>query len=46
MMRVFGWAAVLVGIIAMAGLARGLAPTERGIDVVLIRGEINERQKN
>jgi len=45
MIRVFGWAAVLVGIIAMAGLARGLAPTERGIDVVLIRGEINDKQK-
>ena len=45
MIRMIGWGVVMACIIALAGLARGLAPTERGIDVVHIRGEINERQR-
>ena len=37
---------LIIGVIAAAGLARGLAPTARGVDLVEIIGEIEDRQRS
>ena len=46
MLRLFGWGFLILGVIAAAGLARGLAPTERSVDLVEIVGQIEDRQRS
>ena len=42
MLRLIGWGLLIIGVIAATGLARGLAPTARGVDLVEIVGQIED----
>ena len=45
MLRLIGWGLLILGVIAATGLARGLAPTSRSVDLVEIVGQIEDRQR-
>ena len=42
MLRLIGWGLLILGVIAATGLARGLAPTSRSVDLVEIVGQIED----
>jgi len=44
-LRLIGWGLLILGVIAVTGLARGLAPTARSVDLVEIVGQIEDRQR-
>ena len=46
MLRLIGWGLLILGVIAATGLARSLAPTARGVDLVEIVGQIEDRQRS
>lgn len=46
MLRLIGWGLLILGVIAVTGLARGIAPTARSVDLVEIVGQIEDRQRS